>query len=93
MEDRMSLRDAAYQATLSYLSAFDDRELKALRLHQLIFEEVERGIVDAVLQRCQYNQSWAADVLGIARNSLRKKIQELDINVQPHQTRRTMRDE
>jgi len=84
----MSLRESAYQATLSYLSAFDDHELKDLRLYHLILEEVQKGMFDAVLSRCAFNQTWSSDVLGLSRNNFRSKIKELGLKTIPHQHRR-----
>ena len=86
----MSLREAAYQATLSYLSAFDDHELKDLKLYHLILEEVQKGLFDAVLARCAFNQSWSSDVLGLSRNNFRGKLKELGIAIVPHQQRRVV---
>jgi DNA-binding protein Fis len=84
----MSLRESAYQSTLSYLSAFDDHELKDLKLYHLILEEVQKGLFQAVLARCAYNQTWSADVLGLSRNNLREKLKDLGIKIPSHQQRR-----
>jgi len=70
----MSLKEATYQATVSYLSAFEDHELRDLDLYSIILQEVDQGLLEAVLQRCSHNQSWAADILGVSRNTLRTKI-------------------
>jgi DNA-binding protein Fis len=84
----MSLRESAYQSSTSYLSAFDDEDLKDLRLYHLIMEEVQKGLFEAVLTRCAFNQSWSADVLGISRNNFRTRLKELGISVMPHRQRR-----
>lgn len=77
----MSLRDHSFKATQTLLNSFDDNELKKMNIHQLMLEQVEKGLIEAVLIRCQSNQVWAADILGIARNTLRKKISSLDIKI------------
>jgi DNA-binding protein Fis len=76
----MSLRDEARRSTHDFLSAFDDIELFNLSLYNTIIEEVERGLLEAVLARASYNQVWAADILGLARNTLRQKIKKLGLS-------------
>lgn len=75
----MSLRDQAFKATQTLLKSFDDHELKDMNLHQLLLEQVEKGLIEAVLIRCHFNQLWAANILGVARNTLRKKMDLLGI--------------
>lgn len=43
-------------------------------LYQTILDEVERPLLEITLRSVQGNQSKAADILGINRNTLRKKI-------------------
>lgn len=81
----MNLRDQSFKATQTLLNSFDDNELNKMNIHQLLLEEVEKGLIEAVLIRCQFNQVWAADILGIARNTLRKKIAHLGIKSAKHQ--------
>jgi len=50
-------------------------------LYGLILEQMERPLIRFVLEKTRGNQVKAADILGINRNTLRKKIQELDIEV------------
>jgi two-component system nitrogen regulation response regulator GlnG len=50
-------------------------------LYDRILEEVEGPLVSAVLAATRGNQIKAADVLGLNRNTLRKKIRDLDIKV------------
>jgi len=57
-----------------YLSKMDGRENG--HLHELILGGVEKPLLQIVLQETQYNQTQAANLLGINRNTLRKKIQE-----------------
>jgi len=48
-------------------------------VHRRILERVERPLLETVLARTEGNQIRAAALLGINRNTLRKKISELDI--------------
>ncbi len=60
----------------------EQREILELRdLHALIISEVERPLIQQVLNATRGNQSKAAEILGINRNTLRKKIDSLKMNV------------
>jgi two-component system nitrogen regulation response regulator GlnG len=50
-------------------------------LHALVVGAVERPMIEVVLEHAGGNQVKAADMLGINRNTLRKKITELGIEV------------
>jgi DNA-binding protein Fis len=45
-------------------------------LHDIIMTEVERPLIETILERTQWNQKKASQMLGINRNTLRKKIQQ-----------------
>lgn len=44
-------------------------------LFQLFMSQVEKPFLEEVLKNCDNNQSRASEMLGINRNTLRKKIQ------------------
>jgi len=48
-------------------------------LHQLVLAQMERALFRLVLERTRGNQLRAADILGLNRNTLRKKLRELGI--------------
>lgn len=50
-------------------------------IYNVVMEQVERPLIRFVLEKTRSNQVKAADILGINRNTLRKKIQELGIEV------------
>ena len=50
-------------------------------LHAVLISAVERPLIEVVLQRAGGNQVKAAEMLGINRNTLRKKITELGIEI------------
>jgi two-component system nitrogen regulation response regulator GlnG len=52
-----------------------------LDLYRRVQERVERPLIETVLERTQGNQIRAAALLGINRNTLRKKITELGIEL------------
>ncbi|MBI5186782.1 MAG: Fis family transcriptional regulator [Nitrospinae bacterium] len=50
-------------------------------LYDLVIQGVEKPLIGIVLEATQGNQAQAAELLGINRNTLRKKIKSLGINV------------
>lgn len=48
-------------------------------LHRVVLSYVEKLLISVVLRECQGNQVKAAAILGINRNTLRKKLREHDI--------------
>jgi two-component system nitrogen regulation response regulator GlnG len=55
--------------------------MPAAGLYDRILREIERPLIVATLVATRGNQIKAAHVLGLNRNTLRKKIRELDIPV------------
>ncbi len=45
-------------------------------LYQLVIREVERPLLETVMEYCHGNQSRASDCLGINRGTLRKKLRD-----------------
>ncbi len=43
-------------------------------LYSMVLNEVERPLIQAVLEQCGQNQSKAAQMLGLSRSTLRKKM-------------------
>jgi two-component system nitrogen regulation response regulator GlnG len=50
-------------------------------IYDRVLEQVERPLIRYVLEKTRGNQVRAADIMGINRNTLRKKISELGITV------------
>ena len=50
-------------------------------IYRALLERVERPLLETVLRRTDGNQIRAAALLGINRNTLRKKIVELEIEL------------
>ena len=50
-------------------------------IHTMVLEQVERPLLRYILEKTRWNQVKAADILGINRNTLRKKIHELGIEL------------
>ncbi len=52
---------------------------KPRAIYEMVLKNVERPMLEAVLDHAEGNQTVAAEMLGINRNTLRKKIQSLKI--------------
>ena len=63
-----------------YFASYGE-QLPPYGLYDRILHEVEAPLVGAVLAATRGNQIKAADLLGLNRNTLRKKIKDLDIRV------------
>jgi two-component system nitrogen regulation response regulator GlnG len=50
-------------------------------IYAMVLEQVERPLLRLILEKTRWNQVKAADILGINRNTLRKKINELAIEL------------
>jgi two-component system nitrogen regulation response regulator GlnG len=83
-------RDAAGRLTDETLSQSVDRHLRAYftahqgrlpanGLYDRILHEMERPLLSICLEATRGNQIKAAELLGLNRNTLRKKLRELDI--------------
>jgi len=52
---------------------------KPTAIYDMVLKNIERPLIETVLGKAEGNQSAAAAMLGIDRNTLRKKIQQLRI--------------
>ena len=65
------------RAVDAYLKDLDGE--KPCAVYDMVMHCVERPMLEAVLQRVKGNQTHAAQVLGINRSTLRKKLQQYGI--------------
>jgi two-component system nitrogen regulation response regulator GlnG len=73
------------------LEALVDRKLRASfvnvdkldngDIYNMVIEQVERPLIIFLLEKTRWNQVRAANILGINRNTLRKKIADLGIEI------------
>ncbi|APR04691.1 helix-turn-helix domain-containing protein [Thauera chlorobenzoica] len=52
---------------------------KPAAIHDMVIRNVERPMLQFVLQQAKGNQTIAADMLGINRNTLRRKLTDYDL--------------
>ncbi len=80
VNDEESLTDAVERHLRTYFDAHEG-ELPASGLYDRVLREVERPLIRLSLAATRGNQVRAAQLLGLNRNTLRKKIRDLDIAV------------
>lgn len=69
-----SLRACVEMTLHNYFNHLDGTEVT--NVYQLVLNEVEAPLLATVLEHTQGNQSKAADILGLNRGTLRKKLKE-----------------
>ncbi|MBI4124020.1 MAG: Fis family transcriptional regulator [Betaproteobacteria bacterium RIFCSPLOWO2_12_FULL_68_19] len=52
---------------------------KPTSIYEMVLKNIEKPMIETVLRHAEGNQSLAAEMLGINRNTLRKKMQQLRI--------------
>ena len=60
------------QAIESEIRRFENHD--GISLYGLIMETVERALLQTIMNKCLYNQSRAARMLGLSRTNLRLKL-------------------
>jgi len=73
----ISLKDYIEKRLHDFIKRFKASE--GANLYYTLLREIERPLITMVLQETGGNQIQAAHLLGLNRNTLRKKIKELDI--------------
>jgi two-component system nitrogen regulation response regulator GlnG len=74
------LSAAVERHLVSYFASFGE-ELPPPGLYHRVLREIEHPLLSVTLAATRGNQIRAADLLGVNRNTLRKKIRDLDIQV------------
>ena len=77
-DKKMSLGDSAYYHIDKYFNSLGD-DLPSSGLFERIIREVEKPLIQATMKRTSGNQIKASEILGINRNTLRKKIKQLNL--------------
>ncbi|MBV1869401.1 MAG: DNA-binding transcriptional regulator Fis [Gammaproteobacteria bacterium] len=68
----LTLRDNVAQAMDSYFNLLDGSDVTDV--YRLVMSEVEAPLLESVLKHTNGNQTKAAEVLGLNRGTLRKKL-------------------
>lgn len=72
------LRDQVKQSIEAYFNDLNG-ELPC-NVYQLVLAEVEQPLLEVVMEYTEQNQSRASRILGINRNTLRKKLENYQLN-------------
>jgi Fis family transcriptional regulator len=65
-------------ALVDYFARLDGHG--ATNLYALVLSEVEQPLIRTVLEYCGHNQTQAAQILGLSRSTLRKKMTQYGIS-------------
>jgi len=76
-----TLQEAINRHLKKYFDAHLPHDLPPPGLYNRILRELERPLIELSLEATKGNQIKASDLLGLNRNTLRKKIKDLDIEV------------
>ncbi len=71
---------ASVESHLRDYFAAHEQGLPSAGLYSRVLQEIERPLLSLTLSQCRGNQLRAAEILGLNRNTLRKKIRELGLN-------------
>ncbi|MCG9695435.1 MULTISPECIES: DNA-binding transcriptional regulator Fis [Shewanella] len=72
------LRDAVKRAVTNFFAQMDGQE--AEEVYEMVLSEVEAPLLDIIMQHTRGNQTRAANMLGINRGTLRKKLKKYGMN-------------
>ena len=71
------LRDSVSNSIEKYLVQVGEGPIN--NLYDMVLGEIEEPLLKAVLSHTKFNQSRAANVLGLSRGTLRKKLKQYGI--------------
>ncbi len=77
MSRQNELAEAVRHSLERYFKDMDGEEPTSI--YDMVLKNIEKPMIEIVLGRADGNQTLAATMLGINRNTLRKKIQQLRI--------------
>ena len=69
-----SLQETLTNQVGQYLQEMKEQDITGL--YDMVLEQVEQPLFQATIEHCKYNQSKAAEVLGLSRGTLRTKLKK-----------------
>lgn len=69
-----SLRDCVEKAVSNYFQHLDGQDVTDV--YEMVLSEVEAPMLEVVMKYTRHNQTKAANVLGLNRGTLRKKLKQ-----------------
>ena len=79
MRQHNEIADSVRRSLEKYFKDLDGEMPRSV--YDMVIRNVERPLLEVVLDRAEGNQTIAAEMLGINRNTLRKKMQSLKIKI------------
>jgi Fis family transcriptional regulator len=76
-DQKAPLHECVRSALRYYLENMDGHDVDGL--YRMVLDEVERPLIETVLESANNNQTVAARMLGMSRGTLRKKLKALNL--------------
>lgn len=73
-QEGQSLRDCVEKAVNNYFQHLDGQDVTDV--YEMVLAEVEAPMLEVVMKQTRHNQTKAAQVLGLNRGTLRKKLKQ-----------------
>ena len=73
------LRECVRSALERYFAQMDGHHHQVNGVYQMVLREVEPPLLQSALEYCGGNQTRAAQILGMSRSTLRKKLGQYDM--------------
>lgn len=70
--ETLPLADTVSQHISTYMKSMGNTPI--VNLHAMVLEQIEPPLLKAVMERCKYNQSRAAKMLGLSRGTCRNLL-------------------
>lgn len=77
-KERFTLQQTVVAALDQYLEDLDGEA--PCNLYEKVISEIEKPLIETIMNYCGHNQSKAASCLGINRGTLRKKLKQYEIS-------------
>ena len=78
LKDAQSLRDSVEIAMTNYFNHLDGHHVTDV--YDMVLSEVEAPLLEVVMRYTRNNQTRAAEVLGLNRGTLRKKLKQYNMS-------------
>ena len=77
-QNSTSLSDHVHHMLTVYFNTLEEQQ--PTDLHEMVLQQVEKPLIEFVLQHTDHNQTRAAHILGINRNTLKKKMEKYQVS-------------
>jgi Fis family transcriptional regulator len=77
MQENQTIRHCVESAMRNYFNTLEGHDVT--NLYEMVLAEMEVPLLEVVLEQTRGNQSQAAEILGLNRGTLRKKMKAYDL--------------